>query len=59
MIEAFIDDLRIGIVPNIFSEKGWQAEWKYNRKGLLQNVALGIAIASAVLVMLKLKVKSE
>src|SRR4051812_42416056 len=30
VVEGIIDDLRQGIVPNNFAEKGWKAEWKYN-----------------------------
>jgi hypothetical protein len=31
---------------NIFAEKGWKAEWKYNRKGLIKNVATGVVVAT-------------
>ena len=47
--EGIIDDLKKGIFPNVFAERGWQAEWKYNKKGVLQTAALGIAIASALI----------
>jgi len=48
-IEGIIDDLKRGYVPNIFAERGWQAEWKYNRKGLIKNVAIGLAASTAVI----------
>jgi len=48
VFEAIAEDLKKGIVPNLFAEKGWQAEWKYNRKGLFQNLAIGVAVASLV-----------
>ena len=32
VVEGIIDDLKRGHVPNIFAERGWNAEWKYNRK---------------------------
>ena len=35
VVQGIINDLRHGIVPNIFAEKGWKAEWKLNRKGLI------------------------
>jgi hypothetical protein len=50
-IEAIIDDIKQGHFPNIIAERGWTAEWKYNRKGLLQNVAIGVAVASALIIM--------
>ena len=50
VVEGYIDDLKQGIVPNPFAERGWKAEWKYNRKELIQNVAIGVAVATAVLI---------
>ena len=55
VFEGIVEDLKKGIVPNIFAEKGWQAEWKYNRQGVLQTAALGIAVASFVLLYFSLK----
>lgn len=46
--EGLLDDLRHGHIPNIFKERGWTAEWKYNRKGLVKNVAIGVAATSAL-----------
>jgi len=40
VVEGIIDDLKHGIVPNLFVEKGWKAEWKYNRQGLIKKLAL-------------------
>ena len=52
VVEGVIDDLKKGIVPNIFAEKGWQAEWKYNRKGFVKNLAIGAAVTVVVLALL-------
>lgn len=49
VVEGIIDDLRQGHVPNIIKERGWTAEWKYNRKGLIRNVAIGVGVASATI----------
>jgi hypothetical protein len=57
VVEGIIDDLKLGIVPNIFAEKGWNAEWKYNRKGLIKNVAAGLALTTALFLLLR-KTKS-
>lgn len=46
VVEGIIDDLRRGHMPNFFAERGWNAEWRYNRKGMLRNVAVGVGIAS-------------
>lgn len=46
--EGIIDDLKQGHVPNFFAERGWQAEWKYNRKGFIQKAAVGVAVVSAL-----------
>ncbi len=48
VFEGIADDLKRGHVPNLFAEKGWNAEWKYNRKGLLKKVA-AYALAAAAL----------
>ena len=46
--EGLVDDLRRGYIPNIFKERGWTAEWKYNRKGVIKNAAIGLAVTSAI-----------
>ncbi|MES2649185.1 MAG: hypothetical protein V4717_20070 [Bacteroidota bacterium] len=48
VIEAYLDDLANGIVPNPFLERGWKAEWKYNRKAMIRNVLVRTAIISAI-----------
>jgi hypothetical protein len=50
-IEGIIDDLKQGHIPNIFAERGWNAEWKYNRKGVIIKVA-ACALAATALIML-------
>lgn len=52
VIEGIVDDLAYGHVPNIFAEKGWNAEWKYNRKGVVRKVVVGVAVTSVLLVLL-------
>jgi hypothetical protein len=59
MVEGVADDLKQGHVPNIIKERGWSAEWKYNRKGLVKNAAAGIGIAAAVLVLYRLSKGSD
>ena len=47
VVEGYLEDLSRGHVPNVFAERGWKAEWKHNRKGLLTRVAAGAVLASA------------
>ncbi|MBN8820480.1 MULTISPECIES: hypothetical protein [unclassified Spirosoma] len=49
VVEGIIDDVRQGIVPNIFAEKGMLADWKYNRKNLLQQVLIGAVVTTTIL----------
>jgi len=49
-VEGLVEDLKEGHVPNIFAEKGWKAKWKHNPEGLILNVALSTAIATAFIV---------
>jgi hypothetical protein len=52
VVEGIVDDLKHGHVPNIFAEKGWQAEWKYNRKGAIKSLAVGLAITTAAVTLI-------
>jgi hypothetical protein len=52
VIEGIIDDVAHGHVPNFFMERGWNAEWKYNRKGAVKSVLVGVAVASALVIVL-------
>ena len=46
MVEGVIDDLKEGYVPNIFAERGWNAEWKHNPAGLAVKVLTMAAVCS-------------
>lgn len=56
--EGIIDDIRSGHFPNIIAERGWTAEWKYNRKNVLKNVVIG-TVAATALIMLARKMRSS
>ncbi len=49
VVEGILGDLTHGHVPNIFSELGWNAEWKHNRTGLLGRILVRSVLASAVI----------
>ena len=58
MIEGIVDDLKRGHIPNIIAERGWTAEWKYNRKNLLTKVAVGAFVGTAVVFFLRSRNKA-
>ena len=47
VVEGVVGDLKQGHIPNVFAERGWKAEWKHNRKGLLRRILVGAALGSA------------
>jgi hypothetical protein len=55
MVEGVIDDFKKGHAPNIFAERGWNAEWKYNRKNVIRNAAIGAVAAVVIFKLLKKK----
>ncbi|MCC9168080.1 hypothetical protein [Pontibacter harenae] len=59
VVEGIIDDLKRGYIPNIFAERGGKAEWKYNRKGMFFKIAVGVAITTATVMLLRGKSDDE
>jgi len=57
-LEGIVDDLKNGHVPNIFAERGWGAEWKYNRKNFLLKAALAVAVTAVAVKVLSSDKKS-
>ena len=55
VVEGIIDDLKRGHIPNVIAERGWTAEWKYNRQGLIEKVIVGALVTSAFLALLSLR----
>jgi hypothetical protein len=49
MVEGLLDDLKNGKLPNLIAERGWTAEWKYNRSALITKVFTTAVIAGAIL----------
>lgn len=48
MIEGIIDDVAHGHIPNFFKERGWTAEWKYNRKAMITKMAITAGVIISV-----------
>lgn len=59
VVEGIVDDLSHGHIPNVFAERGWNAEWKYNRKGLITRVAVTAAVAAAAIALLSANKKKK
>lgn len=49
MVEGLIDDFKNGHIPNIFAERGWNAEWKYNKKGVIKEALIGAALITGII----------
>lgn len=49
MVEGIVDDLRTGTFPNFFKERGWTAEWKYNRQEFVIKSAVAFAVGAGLL----------
>ncbi len=59
VVEGIVDDIKQGHFPNILAERGWKAEWKYNRKGVIQKAVIGAAIATAVIAFITLRNRNK
>jgi hypothetical protein len=55
VVEGIVEDFTQGKVPNIFAEKGYGAEWKFNKTGLLTRLAVAAAITTAAVMLLNRK----
>lgn len=40
VFEGVLRDISHARVPNVFAERGWRAEWRYNRGSLLVRIAM-------------------
>lgn len=59
VVEGIIEDISMGIIPNIFVERGWKSEFKYNKAGLAKKVLLRAAILGVVVICLSQKKKRK
>ena len=48
VFEGMLDDISHGIFPNTFAERGWNAEWKYNRKNFVLKSAATVAVTAGI-----------
>lgn len=59
VVEGILDDIKHGHIPNIFAEKGWKADWKYDRKAFVTKAATTAVLTSAIVLMLLPKKKKK
>ena len=52
VVEGVLDDLAHGHVPNIFVEKGYKAQWKYDRTSLIIKLATVALVAGGTVALL-------
>ncbi|WP_426491829.1 hypothetical protein [Hymenobacter sp. 102] len=52
VIEGIVGDLAHGKVPNIWAEKGYDVEWKYNRTAFITKMSIIGAITAGMVVWL-------
>jgi hypothetical protein len=55
VVEGVLSDLAHGHVPNIFAEKGYPIEWKYDKKGLIIKLATVAAVIGGATLLLTRK----
>lgn len=48
VFEGIVEDLKKGYFPNFFVERGWTAEWKYNRKNFLIKTAAVVGVTAGI-----------
>jgi len=48
VVEGYLEDLSHGRVPNIFAERGWNAEWRHNRPALMRRTATSVVVAGLI-----------
>jgi hypothetical protein len=49
VVEGIIDDLAHGHVPNLFTEMGGPAEWRYNRQGFIRKAVIAGGVVALLL----------
>ena len=47
VVEGVLGDLEHGHIPNLLAERGWKAEWKHNRTGLIRRTLVRVVLVSA------------
>ena len=59
VIEGKINDLKNGVFPNPWVERGWSAEWKHNRPAFVGRIAVTTLVITAGILLLTRKNRSQ
>jgi len=59
VIQGKLDDLKHGIIPNPWIERGWRAEWKHNRLAFIGKAATTALIITAGIMLMSRKNRSK
>ncbi len=59
VIQGKINDLKHGVIPNPWKERGWQAEWKYNRSAFIGKAATTALLVTVGIMMMSKKNRSK
>ncbi|KGE12565.1 hypothetical protein [Sphingobacterium deserti] len=54
-VEGIVADIKSGVFPNIWKERGFDAHWKYDRQKLIKNLATVAAVSIGVLILFRRK----
>jgi hypothetical protein len=52
VVEGIVDDLAHGHIPNIFVEKGYKVQWKYDRTSLILKLATVALVAGGAVALI-------
>lgn len=59
VIQGKINDIKHGVIPNPWIERGWKAEWKYNRSAFIGRAATTALLITAGILLMSGKSKSR
>ena len=59
VIQGKINDIKHGIIPNPWIERGWRAEWKYNRSAFIGKATTTALLITAGILLMSKKKKSR
>ena len=59
VIQGKLNDLKHGILPNPWIERGWKAEWKHNRTAFVRRMATTGLLITAGIILMTRKTRSK
>ena len=59
VVEGILGDLMHARLPNAFAEAGGKAQWRYNRRHLVDKTVFRVAIATVLIAMVRARLKRK